>query len=211
VSLVGWAFPGDGRPGRIRAGLFYGSLAFVAGFLLTYLVERGRIVSPSGPVVRTDFRGLHARLSTEIGPDGTLPDALVFASWQFHTLHLGRLEPSRAVEYVAGPEPFLYAVPPLVLLIAGAAYAILIRAHHSGDAIVSATALCAGYLPLAYGTARWATWTGESFTYHTGVFEAVLATGLLFPLVFGPIGGLLGHSLRWAWTRDTELENDPEG
>lgn len=106
---------------------------------------------------------------------------------------------TRMVNFVTaedGGSLALLAVPPLLLLIAGLAVAYGRRADPLAGAKVGAT-IAAGYLPLSVGAGLLTAHAigNTEAAIAPDLVTAVLLGGLVYPLVFGALGGLAGSAL----------------
>ena len=164
-----------------------GVLAYLVGYALTYAAV-GQEVSNS----------LAARvLEIATGDPGTWQ----LVGWVFYNAHYVSVEVpglfgSTAVNLVG--ETFssaLFVLPPVVLLVAGAAVAVLGRVERPVAGAVAGVAVTIGYLPLAaIGALAVGIDIGDATAGPT-VAAAVLLAGLVYPLLFGAIGGAVGGAV----------------
>lgn len=178
-----------------RAGAAIGALAYLSGYLLTYLITADRI---RAELSRMD---VNAALSL-FGSGGVAPWQI--AGWFYYGAHFvdvsvtsSEMDLSTAVvELTAGDaRVFLFALPPALLLVAGALAARLVRAEHPTVAAAAGLTVLPGYFALAF--------LGAFLTQITVVIAAVgpdlttaLAAGFAYPLVFGPLGGVLAAAVQ---------------
>jgi hypothetical protein len=161
-----------------------GILAYLVGYAITYAAV-GQEVSNS----------LAARvLEIATGNPGTWQ----LVGWVFYNAHYVSVEVpglfgSTAVNLVG--ETFstaLFVLPPVVLLVAGAAVTVLGGVDRPVAGAVAGLAVTIGYLPLAaLGALLVGIDIGDSTAGPT-VAAAVLLAGLVYPLVFGAVGGAVG-------------------
>ena len=161
-----------------------GVLAYLVGYAITYAIA-GQRVSNS----------LAARvLEVATGDPGTWQ----LVGWVFYNAHYVTVEVpglfgSTAINLVG--ETFtsaLFVLPPVALLAAGAAVAVLGGVDRPGAGAVAGLVVTVGYLPVAaVGTVLVGIDIGDS-TAGPGIAAAVLVAGLVYPLVFGAVGGAIG-------------------
>lgn len=172
----------DGRTLAVAAG--GGVLAYVVGYALTYAAV-GQAVSNS----------LAARvLEIATGDPGTWQ----LVGWVFYNAHNVAVEVpglfgSTAVNLVGETySSALFVLPPVVLLAGGAAVAVLADVERPAAGAVAGVAVTVGYLPLAaVGAVLVGIDIGDATAGPT-VAAAVLLAGLVYPLFFGAIGGVVG-------------------
>ena len=172
----------DGRTLSVAA--VGGALAYLVGYALTYAAV-GQEVSNS----------LAARvLEIATGNPGTWQ----LVGWVFYNAHnvaaeVPGLFGSTAVNLVGETfSPVLFVLPPAVLVVGGAAVAVLGRVHRPVAGAVAGLAVTIGYLPLvAVGATAVGIDVGDATAGPT-VAAAVLIAGLVYPLVFGAVGGAIG-------------------
>ena len=172
----------DGRTLGVAA--LGGVLAYLVGYALTYAAV-GQDVSNS----------LASRvLEIATGDPGTWQ----LVGWVYYNAHYVSVEVpglfgSTAVNLVG--ETFssaLFVLPPVVLLVAGAAVAVAGRVDRPVAGAVAGLAVTIGYLPLAaLGAVMVGIDIGDSTAGPT-VAAAVLLAGLVYPLLFGTVGGAVG-------------------
>lgn len=183
--------------GPLAFGAGAGVLAFLAGFTLTYL-WRGRDIEDS----LMPIDGLLELFEAE--PIG----AWRAAGWLFYSGHFVETRVTREfgwieqVTYInlvgqgAGRLELLYFLPPVVLIVAGALAVIY---GHAADARAGAkrgASVAFGYFPLvalglilfSYGSTR------------PDPVPAIFVAGILYPVVFGGIGGVVWVHLVRRWS-----------
>lgn len=172
------------RRRAIARGIVAGLIAFVTGPLLTWILAGGRAgrLFVSGPL------------------GGAVPDWKAIL-WVYHDSHFVGTRTPRVIG--PGGEPmidggvvdtvsllgveFLYLVPPVVLVVAGAAVAW--RAGGTGvwAGLRAGSTVAVGYVVLAVLTMLLAQQTGTG----PAPIRAVIVAGIVYPVVFGATGGIL--------------------
>ena len=130
---------------------------------------------------------------------------LLGVTWEYHRLHDATLDVRYLEPVTDGVDKLvlndwesLALLAPLLLLAVGAAIVSTSERQELRKASIQGAAIVVGYLPLAVLTGLLAVWTPEvSPRVALGVsfVDAVLLTGLAYPVVFGAIGGVLAYSL----------------
>ena len=175
---------------RVGLGAVAGAVAYVVGYLLTYLLAAGTIRSAPATQV--------LELLTGNSPVWKL------VGWTFYGGHFvdaivpGIFGGSNAVNLVA-TDPIsdvVYVVAPLALLVAGAALAHLADASEPVEGAKAGVAVVAGYLPLAVVGVFVFTVSIESASAGPDLAPALFLAGLLYPLVFGAVGGAARAAFR---------------
>ncbi|GGN97857.1 hypothetical protein [Haloarcula pellucida] len=104
-----------------------------------------------------------------------------------------------AVNFVAESDalsPVLYVIPPALLTAAGLAAARVDGAVETARALRVGPAVTLGYLPLAViGALLFAVSVGEGSGGSPDLLTAVVLAGILYPVVFGTLGAVLGTAL----------------
>ena len=121
--------------------------------------------------------------------------------WVLHSAHTVTVEvpalcasPSITLAGETSPSA-LFLLPPVALLAAGAAVAVLGGVDRPGAGAVAGLVVTVGYLPVAaVGTVLVGIDIGDS-TAGPGIAAAVLVAGLVYPLVFGAVGGAIGGAV----------------
>ncbi|MFB6107043.1 MAG: hypothetical protein ABEJ70_08720 [Halobacteriaceae archaeon] len=167
-----------------------GLAAWLAGYALTYAL--------TAPRVRAS---LVNRLAQALSGEATTWRVV---GWIFYNAHVvdTRIEAgifgSGAVNFVGGDSfsPLLYALPPVVLVAAGALAARVADVDRSGAAVALATApLVGGYLLLTVAGLVAFPVVASGASAGPDPVAAVVLAGLVYPAVFGGVGVTLG-----AWT-----------
>lgn len=204
-----------GRVPLARAAA-WGAAAYLAGYLMVYGWLGGRAASMAGEVRATiRYGGASATVSeptlaTLLGDGGGA--ATTWAGWLFYNAHLvpfsvdvADLPASGSASVpnlvLAADSPLvllLFAVPPIFLAAAGAMAAR--GAPGAGGGLLPAGAsrgmtIAVGYLPLTVAGSL--VFVVSPDIWRRGavapdILTSVLVMGLLYPLVFGALGGWLG-------------------
>ncbi|MUW13726.1 transporter [Halorubrum sp. CBA1125] len=178
------------RTDRVRAaasGAVAGIAAYLLGYLVTYATQRGQ--------VEEQLRAFNAL--TELFGGDPLP-AWQAVGWLFYNAHAVATEipaplgGTRVVNFIAetdgGSLSLLYAVPPVLLLVAGLVVARVAGAREPAAGAASGALVVVGYLPLAaIGTFLFRYSVGEGAV--APVLVTALLAGIVYPVVAGAIGG----------------------
>ncbi|WP_256684422.1 hypothetical protein [Halococcus qingdaonensis] len=191
-----------------RAGALVGAAAYLLGYLLTYLLTISRVRSELSRM------NVDATLSL-LGGSGVAPWKVT--GWFFYGAHFVDVSVTSSamdlstdvVEVSAGGwRTLLFALPPLLLLVAGA-----LAAHRAGARRVSIAAaaggtILPGYFALAF--------VGVFLTQVTVLIAAVgpnltpaLVAGVVYPLVFGPLGGAVLVAVQRSRARSSPHDSNP--
>lgn len=172
------------RTATLIYGAVFGFLAYLVGYLLAY-------VTALESVTRS-VRG-HSQLEAA---GGVLAPAWKIAGWAFFDAHfVGTRFPTGAglIDLVGlGSVEFLYLVPPLLLLIAGAIVASIANVPDSRSGMLAGMTPTIGYLLFVIIGTDLVSYAG----IHSDFVRAVVIAGLVYPLGFGAIGGSLVGLLR---------------
>ncbi|QCC48851.1 transporter [Halobellus limi] len=174
----------DGR--TLGAAALGGVLSYVVAYAITYAVTGQRIANSLASRV----------LEIATGDPGTWKlVGWVFYSAHYVTSEIPGLFGSTAVNLVGRGDTFpaaLFLLPPVALAVAGGLVAVAGRAETPLAGAVGGASVTLGYLPLAIaGAFLFAISVGDSTAGPTLV-TAILLAGLVYPLVFGGIGGAVG-------------------
>ncbi len=169
----------------VGAGL--GAAAYVLGYLLTYLTQRGSV----------DERLETFNFLAELFGGDPIP-SWQGVGWLFYNAHFVDTEVpafggTRVENFIAAGDglSLLYLVPPLALLAAGAVAASVARAERPDVGATAGALVAVGYLPLAVvGAVAFGYAVGEG-TIRPDPVTAVLLAGVVYPVVLGAIGGAL--------------------
>lgn len=167
----------------LAVGAVAGLAAWVLGYLLTYLVAGGRI-RESGLGQLLEF----------LGEDGAI---YKLVGWVFYNSHFVETVVEGAPVAVAGNAiggdqgftPLLFVVPPALLLAAGLALARFQGSETSRDGVLAGLAVVPVYFVLSILGAFLFTISAGPATGRPDLLLAVLLAGLVYPAVFGGIGG----------------------
>jgi hypothetical protein len=169
-------------------GLAGGIAAWILGYLVVYLLHGSSVQNSFGSDVLEVFTGE--------------PVAWKLVGWLFYNAHNVAVQISlfgqRSVNLVASAEEAgltaLFAVPPVLLVVAGAV-AAWNTAVEPTTAARNGAAVALGYLPLSVAGAVLFAIGGDDASAAPALVTAVLLAGLVYPLVFGAVGGLAGGHL----------------
>lgn len=176
------------------ARLGYGAVAGVLAFVLNYVVAFSLWSATSFPET---YEGVASELVT-----GQVAD-WVFAGWLLYgaqfvdivaTLSAGPASAEVAVNAVdivgQSSTDILYVTVPALLVVAGVGLARSHGAQSLSDGAITGAAAAIGYFPLvAAGVFVFAT-EGSLGTAQPAFAEAVLIAGVIYPTVFGALGGV---------------------
>jgi uncharacterized membrane protein (Fun14 family) len=185
----------------VRGGVA-GAFAFLAGWILTFR----RTTAPyQTEWVRFAYRTTRAGDSRTVVPDGVQPGDPVGVTWVYHRLHdatvdVRYLEPvSDGIDRLGIYETeSLALLVPLLLVAVGAAMVSTTGDQRLRSAAIRGATVVVGYLPLAVLTGLLAVWAPDvspQVAFGVSFVDAVLLTGLAYPVVFGGIGGVTAYSL----------------
>ena len=177
----------DGR--TALAGAASGAGAYVLGYLLVYITQRGSVEERLSTFnVITDL----------LGGDPIPPWQAV--GWLYYNAHfvatrLPGIGGPTTRNFIASADDggltLLYLLPPLFLLGAGYAVTVVANAERPEAGAVPGASVVAGYLPLALlGIVAFSYGTDDGAIAPDAV-TAVLLAGLVYPLIFGAIGGAI--------------------
>ena len=178
-----------------RAGALAGAAAYLSGYLLTYLLTVER--------VRSELSRMNVDATLSLFGSSAIAPWKV-TGWFFYGAHFVDVSVTSSamdlstdvVEVSAGDwRTLLFVLPPLLLLVAGALAARRAGAERVTVAAVAGLTPLPGYFALAF--------VGAFLTQITVVIASVgpeltraLAAGFVYPLVFGPLGGVLAVTVR---------------
>jgi len=188
---------------RVLGGAAAGAVTFVLGFLVTYLAKSGQF-------------------SRQLL--GNSPSTEHYVSWMFFKMHnvgheatasAGSRSESEAFDPSTWPvwDDWLFALPPALLLVAGLAVGVLWADGRAGSGGLYGASLVLGYLPMALLAGLFAQYSATRFGGVVSVSagpklpELILLAGVLYPLVFGAVGGVVAGALGSSST--TTAERDP--
>lgn len=189
---------------QVGRGAVAGVGAWVAGYVLTYLLRADSI--------RQSFATNVLAFLTDD------PVTWKLVGWLFFNEHLvsvsipgilGRTSLNALTDAENPAAVALLFLPPVLLVVAGA------LAAHDGarddtspagsadrtDAAMAGGSVVAGYLPLALVFAVVTRITVGGSTGGPDLLTAVVLAGVVYPVAFGAIGGLIGRRVGPAWLR----------
>lgn len=181
--------PTTARNVPVGNGVAAGTLTFALGYVLTYLLQSGS--------VRESLRGYNAVI--EFFGGDPIP-AWKAVGWLFYNAHyvavtfpaLGGGRVSRNLLADGNAPVALYLLPPLLLAGAGFVLARVAGDTEPGPGARSGASVTLGYLAFAVlGLVAFQYSAGDA-TVHPEYALGVLLAGLVYPLVFGALGGALG-------------------
>jgi hypothetical protein len=170
---------------RVGIGALVGAGAYALGYLLTYVAVADTI--RSSPVTQI------LELLTRNSPVWKLVGWTYYGGHFVDAIVPGLFGGSNAVNLVAA-DPItdaVYLFAPLVLVLAGVVVAHVAGATTPTAGAKAGVAVVAGYLPLAVAGVFVFTIRIEDVTAAPDLAPAVLLAGILYPLVFGAVGGAL--------------------
>lgn len=180
-----------GRNERYAVGAIAGFVAFVVGYLFVYLL--------SGRDVEGSLEPIDAALELfQAEPVGTWR----VVGWLLYSAHfvdtrlvagIGPIETAVYVDLVGeGSSELLYLVPPTILLVAGFLVVFLARLDDPIQGATLGVSVTIGYL-LAVGIGLVAFAYGDT---RPDPAVAIVVAGVVYPAVFGAIGGAIASVLR---------------
>jgi len=172
-----------------------GSAAFVLGYVLVYALT-------ISTVQESLLTGIAEAFGDE-GADWKIVGWLFFNA-QFVTttitVDLGFLGGGTdAVNFIAESDSLsaiLYVIPPALLTVAGLAAARLDGATETARALRLGPSVALGYLPLSLvGAVLFSVSVGEGSGGSPTLLTAVVLAGVVYPVVFGTLGAVVGTAL----------------
>lgn len=177
----------------IAAGAAAGAVAYVVGYLVTYLWQ--------GSSVEETLQAYNAIVEF-LGGD-PIP-AWQAVGWLYYNAHnvafttpaLGSGRTAQNLVADGNAPMLLYLVPVVLLVLAGFVVARNADAVDAESGARAGLTVTAGYLVLAVvGLAAFRYSVGDS-TVHVDYALGVLLAGIVYPVVFGALGGVLGAVTR---------------
>lgn len=174
-------------------GAVVGAVAYVVGYVVTYLWQVN--------AVRDTLSGLNALISLLGGE--TIP-AWKAVGWVFYSAHMAPLRiPTpgagsglRSLIGNGGAPSLLYVVPPLVLLVAGAAVAYWAAVETPGEGLAAGVTVASAYLVLVVVGVFVFQYSMGDVTVGSDLARSVVLAGIVYPVGFGAIGGGLYGATR---------------
>lgn len=179
-------------PDRLLRGGVAGTVAFLAGYALTYAWKAS--------TVNDALRGVNFvadLLGTTTIPTWKAVAWLFYGQHYVQTTHptIGGRGMLNLVQQ-SNDTTVLLLIPPLLLVLAGAIVVAIEEREELGSAALGGALVVAGYAPLAIaGAFVTAHEMGDAGTVAPDPVGAILVAGLLYPIVFGGIGGAIAQRL----------------
>lgn len=163
-------------------GAIVGVTAFVLGLVITLITVGGTAQQAAGA-----FEPL-----AEAG--GRFVPVWKAAGWTFLDGHfVGTTYPGGAVDMVGmASVQFVYLIPVLLLLVAGVVVGVLSAASDPRAGLISGLSVVVGYLPMAVIFAALL----PHANVQPSLLRALVVAGVVYPIGFGAVGGVLGAVLR---------------
>jgi hypothetical protein len=190
----------EGLP--IGRGAGFGAAAYVVGFVITYIF------------IEIESDGELSRVPEAFSTMGFDIGTIDFVGWFFYSAHFVDFEASvegmgqsnsqsgnliSEASSLTIPEPVWYLVP--IVCLVGAGFVVAKTIAQSGDtgqAFQAGASVVAGYLPLAAIGAFIFTKSqdtmGVSISMGPSMLMAIVLAGIVFPVIFGGIGGILASA-----------------
>jgi len=163
----------------LQQGALFGAGAFIAGYLVTYLLMMAQV------------------------PSDTYEDSFEYAGWLFFNAQFVRIEgdgPATADVLTSLAATDVIGLPALAftiivaLIIFGSGYLLTSRLRApettTDEGTVYGASIVVGYLPLAFfGALLFETSIGQGNEGTPDIFAAVLLAGIVFPAIIGALGG----------------------
>lgn len=188
-----------------RGGALYGALAYVLGYLVTYVTTISK--------VRAELSRIDIEATASFFGGGGIPPWKI-TGWFYYGAHFVDISVTSSsmdlsVEVLdvsmGNALVLLFALPPILLCAAGVLAARLAEAKRWTVAAAAGLTVITGYFALAF--------VGAFLTQVSFLLWAVgpkittaLAAGLFYPLVFGPLGGILAATFQ-----RSRASNSPHG
>jgi len=194
----------------LGAGAAAGALAWVTGAIVTYLAvlfvlkppdETGQTPDPSSGFGDIG-EGVGRELAQSLAQVPFEGSGMLFFNAHFVPTEIDVLIFSESLNFVdtlGGPWTALYVLPPLALVVAGAAVVSRTPVVDSRAAAKTGAVVTAGYLPMVViGTQLYtisisvSSGFSASISIGPSLVLGIVLAGLVYPLAFGAIGGFLG-------------------
>ena len=173
----------------VATGAVVGATSYVLGYLVIYLTQRGSV----------EERLQTFNVITDLFGGDPIP-AWQAVGWLFYNTHFVDTEfpgfgGTRTVNFVSeadeGSLTMLYLVPPLLLLVGGLIVSALSRADSPDLGALTGSFVAIGYLPLAVIGAILFGYSFGDGTVTPDLITATLLAGIVYPVVFGALGGAI--------------------
>lgn len=163
-----------------------GLVAYLLGYLLTYLWQ--------APAIRETLSTINTII--ELVGGETIP-VWKAVGWVFYNAHavelqvpaMGAGSATRSLVGNGGAPSLVYVLPPLVLLVVGAGVASWTDAEELSEGVVAGAAMVLGYVVLAIVGAFLFRYSLQDAFIGPLTVHAVVLAGMVYPLLFGAIGG----------------------
>ncbi|MDZ7745703.1 MAG: transporter [Halobacteriales archaeon] len=171
------------------SGVAAGIAAWLVGYVLTYVFTSGSI--------RNTLIGQFLQNSDV----GSIPQAvgLVFYNAHFvETIVNAGFFGSSAVSFIGGDNgftPVLYAIPVVLLVLAGLLVAVRSNTHDAVSGSKAGVTVAAGYLVLSVIGVFAMQMGSGSPSARPDLATGILLTGIIYPALFGAVGGAIGGEL----------------
>ena len=179
----------------VGGGAVAGVTAYVLGYLVTFLLHRSNVeeVTEIVNAIADVFGGDTVSTWEGIG-------------WLFYNGHLvdtmvdGPFGGEQAVDFINSADgasfTALYAVPILLLIVAGAALVLVAGVESPLDGAITGMLTVLGYFPLAVAGVFVFAYSAGDVSMQPDLITGVLLAGVVYPLLFGGIGGVLGSAVQ---------------
>ena len=198
-DVVDWLI-NDGIRGNLSfvGGILGGGIAYFVGLLGTYALfasTEGRSGAADEAVTVSDETIETFLLTLDEAPE-TFDSIAAFAGWIFYNAHGVAISVGNegTINLAALTDLGLvsFALIPAVLLFCfGGLVALLKRADGLLGGFISGSSVLIGYLPLAVAGALFFKISESGTTLAVQLLPAILLAGILFPLLFGGLAGLV--------------------
>jgi len=170
-------------------GALSGVLAYIAGYVIVFVWQ--------GPSVEQRLEEVNALLGIAgVFADVDQVSKVDAIGWLFYNAHWVRTQTggSETVNYIAEADggELLYAVPIVLLLLAGLLAVFLVGVDTLQDGAITGGSVTLGYLPLAIVGAFFFTYEIGDNVIKPELLTAVVLAGVFYPLVVGAVGGVAG-------------------
>lgn len=170
-----------------KTGALLGACAYLVGYLITYAVT---VELVKAKLARMDINAKLSFFGIGVAP-------WKVTGWFYYDAHFVDISTHGSINVpvniitlsVNDPYVFLFALPPLLLFIAGIFPAYLADAKRRTVAAAAGLTVVPGYFALAF-VGAFLTQINFIFAVAGPVIPAALAAGFFYPLVFGSLGGI---------------------
>lgn len=192
-TLLGYCWVMDRSDLPLLEGAVGGVLAYVLGYLVVYGWQ--------APSVRETLSGINAII--ELVGGQTIP-VWQAVGWLFYNAHavplqfpaLGPGSASRSLIGEGGAASVLFIVPPVLLLLLGAGVAWWTDVDDIAAGAVAGSTILLGYVVLAAVGVFLFRYSIQDAFIGPALARGLLLAGILYPAVFGAIGGGLAATVR---------------